>query len=404
MASVVLFDNPSTRLDLLPLAFTRPVAEFRVGITTIRDKWERVLQADFSYLTEDYLSGKYPCSSELDDTTLFIAGNILPCDKLVDEISALATDQALVRGDSVIAYRGPSFDRASTRQTLKCRIVESSADPIVISQVYDIFSVNGRAILDDFQAMVSPQSQSLPLSDSNRIIGPTHDADGRPLVFLANGAKAEGVIFNTNAGPIYLGPGAEVMEGSCLRGPVAVGTHATVNMSSKIYPATTIGPWCKVGGELNNVVIFGFSNKAHDGFLGNAVIGEWCNLGAGCTASNLKNDYSTVRLWNYRTESFQRTSLQFCGLIMGDHSKAGINTMFNTATIAGVGVNVYGAGFPRTFIASFSQGGSTGFNDVPLNKFFDIATRVMARRGCELTDEDRRIFETIYKYAHNIKN
>ena len=399
---IVLFDNPETRLDLLPLAFTRPIAEFRIGISTIRDKWELLLDGDYSYLTADYLSEKYPCADDLDESTLYVAGNVVPTAGLVSEIQVLEAGRALTLEDgTLVAYRGAKYDSQSISDSSK---IVSKEKPVVIRQVYDIFANNGRVLLDDFNAMVLPESESMPLSATNTVIGPTHDSEGRPMVFLANGAKAEGATFNTTKGPIYLGPGAEVMEGSCLRGPISLGTHATINMGSKIYPDTTIGPWSKVGGELNNVVIFGFSNKAHDGFLGNAVIGEWCNLGAGCTASNLKNDYSNVRLWNYRTNSFCRTNLQFCGLIMGDHSKAGINTMFNTATVAGVGVNVYGAGFPRTFIASFSQGGAVGFNDVPLTKFFDIAARVMARRGCELTDVDRRMYEAIYQFAHNIKS
>ena len=193
------------------------------------------------------------------------------------------------------------------------------------------------------------------------------------------------------------------MEGSCLRGPIALCDHSTVNMGTRIYPGTSLGPWCKVGGELNNVVMFGYSNKAHDGFLGNAVIGEWCNLGAGCVASNLKNDYTEIKLWNYPSHRFLRTGLQFCGLIMADHSKAGINTMFNTATVVGVGVNIHGSGFPRNFIASFSEGGPAGFTDLPMEKFFDTAKRMMSRRGRALTDADYRMFHAIREAAENYK-
>ena len=214
---------------------------------------------------------------------------------------------------------------------------------------------------------------------------------------------AECCFINVNGGPVYIGPDAEVMEASALRGPIAVCRHSTVNMGSKIYGGTTIGPWSKVGGELNNVVIHSYSNKAHDGFLGNAVIGAWCNIGAGCVASNLKNDYTEIKLWNYPAHRFLRTGLQFCGLIMGDHSKAGINTMFNTATVIGVGVNIHGTGFQRNFVASFSEGGTAGFSDVPMSKFFDVAERVMARRGLTLTDADRRMFFAIREIADNYK-
>ena len=210
-------------------------------------------------------------------------------------------------------------------------------------------------------------------------------------------------MLNASHGPIYVGRHVDIMEGSCLRGPISLGEHSTVNMGTKIYPGTSLGPWCKEGGELDNVVMFGFSNKAHDGFLGNAVIGEWCNLGAGCVASNLKNDYTEIKLWNYPSHRFLRPGLQFCGLIMGDHSKAGINTMFNAATVVGVGVNVHGSGFPRNFIASFSEGGAAGFTDLPMEKFFDTATRMMARRGRALSDADHRIFDAIRSMADNYK-
>ena len=267
--------------------------------------------------------------------------------------------------------------------------VEYCGSPDAVHNLYDIFMLNNKAVEADFERITAGR-QSLPLSPTNTIIG---DAS---KIFIEEGARVEGAFLNTCAGPIYIGRDAEIMEGSMLRGPIALCEHAVVNMGTKIYPGTTLGPYCKVGGELNNVVMLGYSNKAHDGFLGNAVIGEWCNLGAGCVASNLKNDYSPIRLWNYSTAHFERTGLQFCGLIMGDHSKAGINTMFNTATVLGVGVNVHGSGFPRNFVPSFSEGGaSNGFSDVSMTKFFEIARRMMARRHIELTIADERMFYAI---------
>ena len=212
-----------------------------------------------------------------------------------------------------------------------------------------------------------------------------------------------GAVINVETGPVYIGRGATVMEGACMRGPIAVLDHSTVNMGAKIYGATTIGPHSKVGGELNNVVIIGYSNKAHDGFLGNAVIGEWCNLGAGSTASNLKNDYTEIKLWNYASRRFQRTGLQFCGLIMGDHSKAGINTMFNTATVIGVGVNVHGTGFPRNFVPSFSDGSAAGFSEQSFQKFLDVAARVMARRDRTLGEAEVRMYEALYSLTETYR-
>lgn len=398
--NIILFDAHEVHENLLPLSFTRPVAEFRVGITTIRQKWEKVIPGDYSYLTEDYLSKKYEMTLNESDENLFVAGHIVPdySAEFKDALLTLQVGEALICAGETVAYKGDleSFV-AKSYSTEK----EWNGKLTAIHYVYDIFLNNGSQIAKDFAEVDCSDSQQL--SSTNILIGDAVDAAGNPRLYIAPGATVEGAIINLKGGPIYIGADAEVMEGSCLRGPIALCEHAVFNMGTKVYPDTTVGPWSKVGGELNNAVIFGYSNKAHDGFLGNAVIGEWCNLGADCVASNLKNDYSKVRVWNYPTHRFQRTDLQFCGLIMGDHSKAGINTMFNTATVVGVGCNIHGSGFPRTFIPSFSEGGAAGFNDVQLTKFYDIAERVMARRHKELTDVDRQIFEAIYNIADTYK-
>lgn len=398
--NIILFDAPEVRENLLPLSFTRPVADFRVGITTIREKWEKVVPGSYSYLTVDYLSEKYYASVEAGGDNLFVAGHVVPdySDAFREAVMSLGEGESLCCDGERVAFRG---DLESFKSG-ECRAEKQWNGPLTaIHYVYDVFLNNGAQIEKDFAVL--DLGDNCALSPSNTLIGDTKDADGRPRIYIAPGAVVEGAIINVKNGPVYIGRDAEVMEGCCLRGPVALCEHAVFNMGTKVYPATTVGPWSKMGGELNNAVIFGFSNKAHDGFLGNAVVGEWCNLGADCVASNLKNDYSKVRVWNYPTHRFQRTDLQFCGLIMGDHSKAGINTMFNTATVVGVGCNIHGAGFPRTFIPSFSEGGAAGFNDVQLSKFFDIAERVMARRHKQLTDADRRIFEEIYRIADTYK-
>lgn len=398
--NIILFDAPEVRENLLPLSFTRPVADFRVGITTIREKWEKVVPGSYSYLTVGYLSEKYYASVDAGGDNLFVAGHVVPdySDAFREAVMSLGEGESLCCDGERVAFRG---DLESFKSG-ECRAEKQWNGPLTaIHYVYDVFLNNGAQIEKDFAVL--DLSDSCALSQSNTLIGDAKDAGGRPRIYIAPGAVVEGAIINVKNGPVYIGRDAEVMEGCCLRGPVALCEHAVFNMGTKVYPATTVGPWSKMGGELNNAVIFGFSNKAHDGFLGNAVVGEWCNLGADCVASNLKNDYSKVRVWNYPTHRFQRTDLQFCGLIMGDHSKAGINTMFNTATVVGVGCNIHGAGFPRTFIPSFSEGGAAGFNDVQLSKFFDIAERVMARRHKQLTDADRRIFEEIYRIADTYK-
>lgn len=398
--NIILFDAPEVRENLLPLSFTRPVAEFRVGITTIREKWEKIIPGNYSYLTAGYLSEKYAASFDAAGDNLFVAGHVVPdySEAFGDAVASLGAGEALFCNGTLVAFRGTPD--AFRREEFAVR-KEWNGVLTEINYVYDVFLNNGAQIEKDFAVL--DLSDNCALSPSNTLIGDAVDSAGRARLYIAPDATVEGAVINVKNGPVYIGRNAEVMEGCCLRGPVALCEHAVFNMGTKVYPATTVGPWSKMGGELNNAVIFGFSNKAHDGFLGNAVIGEWCNLGADCVASNLKNDYSKVRVWNYPTHRFQRTDLQFCGLIMGDHSKAGINTMFNTATVVGVGCNIHGAGFPRTFIPSFSEGGAAGFNDVQLSKFFDIAERVMARRHKQLTDADRRIFEEIYRIADTYK-
>lgn len=391
MENVILYDLPEAHTRLLPLTFTRPVAELIAGIDTLREKWQRIMPANYSYQTEEYLSELYPTKG-LPEESLVVASDVVPSPSLAAEINELPSGAVLTdRDGQLVAARNVSDYRQAAVQ------IVAKSEVVRIKRLPDLFLLNAQMIRSDYQAMTAGLI-SRPISPTNAIIGNPDD------VFIAEGAKVEGAFLNTTAGPIYIGVGAEVMEGSCLRGPIAIGEHSTVNMGTKIYGATTIGAHCKVGGEINNVVMHPFTNKAHDGFLGNAVIGSWCNLGAGCVASNLKNDYTEIKLWDYSSRRFMRTGLQFCGLMMGDHSKAGINTMFNTATVVGVGVNIHGTGFPRNFVASFSEGSATtGFTDVSLSKFFAIAERAMARRDVELTEPMRRMYEHILELTDQLK-
>lgn len=398
MRNIILFDAPEVRENLLPMTFTRPVADLRVGILTIREKWERVLDGAYSYNTIDYLREKYPAI--VGDDNLFVAGNVCPTRSLVAKVKALNQGEALLSSNgALMAFRGSvvDFDAHNFAHKILC-----DDDCLTIKMLYDIFVENHRGIVEDF-ALLTKNRMSQPLSDTNTVIGSPVDVDGNSLIFIEEGAVVEGVMLNVKNGPIYVGRDAEIMEGSCLRGPIALCDNAVINMGARVYGATTLGPYCKVGGEVNNVVMMSYSNKAHDGFLGNAIVGEWCNIGGGSSASNLKNDYTEIKLWNYPAHRFLRTGLQFCGLIMGDHSKVGVNCMFNTATVLGVGVNIHGSGFPRNFVASFSEGSAAGFSDVSLVKFFDIARRMMARRGLTLTEVDMRIFESIHAIADNYK-
>lgn len=396
--NIILFDTTEAHGNLLPLSYTRPVADFRVGILTIRQKWQRRMRGKFSYLPDASLRDLFPAVHG--DRNFYINGALLPDDDLVKEIESLQLGEALFCNDELLAFHGSQQEFSAGDFPLRKQL---PLQPPMLHYVYDVFLRNATQIEADFR-LITKGRKSQPLSPSNLWLGEKKFADGLPKIFIEEGAVVEGCTFNTSAGPIYIGADAEIMEGSLVRGPFALGSHSVVKMGAKIYSGTTIGPWCKVGGEVNNAVIFGYSNKAHDGFLGNAVIGEWCNIGAGTNASNLKNDYARIRVWNYPRRSFMRTDLQFCGLIMADHSKISINGMLNTATVIGVGVNLYGTGFPRTFIPSFSKGSPTGgFRDLDMKTFLTMAERMMSRRGIPLTEKDRLLFEHVARQASAFK-
>jgi len=383
----ILFDGPS-RNALLPFTYTRPVADIRIGILTIREKWEQHLGYTTSTVTEEYLSEKFPMV-ELEDNVM-INASYLPTVDLVSKIKDLQGNQAIFDGEEPIAF----FVKEDQEVDFESfTIVQYEQELLTVKNTWDIFSKNEQAIAQDF-VLVTADRESQPIPESNRVIAPEN-------VFIEEGAKLEFTILNASAGPIYIGKDAEIMEGSIIRGPFVLCNNATVKMGAKIYGGTTVGPHSKIGGEVNNSVIFGYSNKGHDGFIGNTVLGEWCNLGADTNTSNLKNNYAPVRLWSYETEGFAKTGLQFCGLMMGDHSKCGINTMFNTGTVVGVNANIFGGGFPRNFIPSYSWGGSAGFTTYLTKKAFDVAQVVMDRRKVKFTEQDKKILEHVFETTNN---
>lgn len=365
------------------------MSDVRVGISTIKEKWQHYLPGEYTALTADYLAVKYPAPPA---EARFVAGHVCPDAALAAAVARLAVGSALVGCEGeLLAFAGSRADFDARRFAAT---VAYDSPYVAIYAAYDIFRENGRELEKDFRRLTAGRT-SQPLPESCRLVGEPTFPDGTPRLFIEEGAKLECVIINVNNGPVYIGRDAEVMEGVCIRAPFAACTHATVNMNAKIYGATTLGPYCKVGGELSNVVMQAYSNKGHDGYLGNAVIGEWCNLGADTNCSNLKNNYAEIKLWDYVTHRFKPTGMQFCGLLMGDHSRSGINTMFNTATVVGVGANVYGPGFPRTVIDSFVQGGAEGFQSVPVTKVMEMAGRMMARRGKSLTDAERQVLQSL---------
>ncbi|WP_179345721.1 GlmU family protein [Winogradskyella ursingii] len=380
----ILFDGPY-RDNLLPFTYTRPVADIRIGILTIREKWESFLEYTTTTVTEDYLAEKFPMV-EMEEN-IMINASFLPNKEIIEFVKGLKNNQALFKGEDVIAFFVKEGEEVSDFS--KFEAVEFKGDILKVENTWDIFSKNAEAIAEDFN-LITKDRESMPIPTTVNTVNPEN-------IFIEKGAVLNFATLNASSGPIYIGRDAEVMEGTVVRGPLALCHNATLKLATKIYGATTIGPHSKVGGEVNNSVFFGFSNKGHDGFLGNSVLGEWCNLGADTNNSNLKNNYAEVRLWNYKTEGFAKTGLQFCGLMMGDHSKCGINTMFNTGTVVGVSANIFGSGFPRNFVPSFSWGGSKGFVTYKTIKAFEVAEVVMARRKEEFTEADKAILEHVFE-------
>lgn len=391
--NIVLFDD-QRRANLLPLVYTRPVADIRTGILTIREKWESLLGQTTSTHTEPYLVAKFPLI--VTDENLFINGAVFPTAELIQAIQKLDPDEALLHEGIVVAVNldreranafNPSKDNWSSTSSF-------SGNLSGLSALWDIFSLNGEQIQADFD-MITAGRTSQQVSATNSIIGNN--------LFIENGAKVEYATINTDRGAVYIGKDTEIMEGSLIRGPFALCEGAHVKMGAKVYGPTTIGPGSRIGGEVTNCVMQANSNKGHDGFLGNSVIGEWCNLGADTNNSNLKNNYGDVKMWSYTKQEYESTGLQFCGLVMGDHSKAGINTMFNTGTVVGVNANVFGSGFPDKFIPSFSWGGADGFSTFDVEKAKEVATKMCERRGIAFDKNDQEILDKIYELTREFR-
>lgn len=392
MRNIILFDDES-REQMLPLSYTRPVAEIRTGIYTIRERWEKLLKGKASYITSEYLSQRFPI--HIEDDNIVINGAIMPNDRLVRLIELLEPNEALMDGGNLLAAR---LNHHQFENLLRDEAIEEisgleMADTPFIHLAYpwDLFLYLRATIEYDYNLITRGRvSQTIP--SNNQVIAGDN-------IFLEEGAQVSCAILNAQSGPIYIGRNAQVMEGAILRGPVTIGEGSTIKMGAKIYGPTAIGPDCKIGGELKDVVILGHSNKAHDGYLGNSIIGEWCNLGAGTTTSNLKNNYSTVRMWDYSTCTMRDSGLQFLGLVMGDHSKAGIQTMFNTGTIVGVSSNIFGEGFPPKFVPSFTWGGASGLITHRLDEALSTASKVMARRDIEFTSIDENILRKVFELS-----
>lgn len=390
MKNIILFDNEA-RTQLLPLTFTRPVCELRVGILTITEKWEKSLNGTVSYLTQDYLAEKFPI--HIEEENFVIDGSVIPTPELAKLVNQLDLNEALMDGDDFIAAKVTKSQivHLMNNEAIDALVgIDIEGTPFLkVRQTWDLFRYNKTALQLDFVALTKHR-KSAPISATNTVIN-------KHQIFLEPGAKVECSVLNATDGPIYIGENAEIMEGCLIRGGFSLGKAATLKMGAKIYGPTTIGPHSKFGGEVKNSVIFGYSNKAHDGYLGNSVIGEWCNLGANTNNSNMKNNYSQVKVWNYAEDTYTNSGEQFCGLVMGDHTKCGINTMLNTGTVIGVFANVFGAGFPAKFIPSFSWGGVVDSTSYQLDKALQVGTKVYKRRNKPFDAVEKNIIKAIFE-------
>ncbi len=382
--NVILFDNPTIRQDLLPFTFTRPVADIRVGMLTIAEKWQKILNTKTTFSTVPYLSQKYPTQCTSDN--LWINGAVCPDAELVALIKNLQPGDAIAKDNMILAVRTPNDE---VPEIITGTIHDFRSSVTLIDQVWKIYQYNGAQIRADFELITRGRTSAPILDIHTRVYAPEN-------IFLEEGAQVRAALLNAENGPIYLGKNSLVQEGALIRGPFALCEESHVNMGAKVRGDTTVGPFSKIGGEVSNSVIFGYSNKSHDGFLGNSVIGEWCNIGADTNTSNLKNNYENIKLWSYTKGGFKDTGLMFCGLMFGDHSKCGINTMFNSGTVVGVSASIFGDGYPRTFIPSFSWGGAAGFTTFQFNKAMETAAKAMGRRSLPLTENDKEILEHIY--------
>lgn len=382
--AIILFDDKAHK-TLQPLTFTRPVADLRIGILTIAEKWARHLNTTFSFQTQGYLQDKFPLVTGGDD--LYINGSVCPDDGLLAAVAALNPGEALKQGDVLIASKAPVEGPFKN---------EIAYEPFFISVKHpeDIFSKNDIELRKDFR-LITKGRTSAAISATNVIIG--------DQFFAEEGAVAECSTFNTTNGPIYLAANTEVWEGTHIRGAFALCENSQVKMGGKIYGATTIGPYSRVGGEISNAVIWGYSSKGHDGYLGNSVMGEWCYIGADTNNSNLKNNYAEVKLWDYSTQHYRKTGLQFCGLIMADHAKCGINTMFNTGTVVGVSANVFGSGMPLNFIPDYAWGGAGGYETYSIKKMFDTAEKVYVRRNRVFDEKERAILKEVFRLTEEYR-
>ncbi|WP_430814197.1 putative sugar nucleotidyl transferase [Carboxylicivirga sp. RSCT41] len=399
--NLILFDN-QYRGGMLPLCFTRPQAAIRIGILTIKEKWELWLNGKGSYLSTDLLNTKFELN--LTDDNIYISASVLPNEALVDQVKNLDKGEALFQKGELLAARG-SADLKTVIESgdySPVAVIEYEGEYTLIDKIFKLIPHNQEEIKRDFKCLTAGR-RSQAIDETVTVVGANKNPEIAEQIFIEEGAQVEYCYLNPQDGPIYIGKNAKILEGAMLRGPIALCESAQISMGAKILQGATIGPWSKVGGEVSNSVITGYSNKVHDGYLGDSVLGEWCNLGADTNTSNLKNDFAMVKLWDYSTERFGRTNLQFCGLVMGDYSRCAINTSFNSGTVVGVGSNIFGSGFPRNFVPSFVIGGPQGYKVNHLKAVEKTGRMAMARRNVEMKEEDVKVLEDVFDFTQKYR-
>ena len=387
--NLILFDDPVIKMDLLPFTFTRPVSKIRVGILTIDEKWEKWLGLRPSFQTSEYLQKKFQLQNGPDN--LLINGAVCPDTSLVNAVKALPEGKFLVKDHLLVAARNPRSEMTSANTVVYDQALT------IIDKSWSIYRENGKQLRADFK-LITEGRKSAGITDHHTALY------GEENIFVEPGATVKAAVINAEQGPVYIGKDSVIFEGAMIRGPFALCEGSHVNMGAKVRGDTTVGPFSKIGGEVSASVLMAYSNKAHDGFLGCSVIGEWCNLGADTNTSNLKNNYDHIKIWSHASERFENSGLQFCGLMMGDHSKCSINTMFNTGTVVDVSSNVFGEGFPRNYVPSFAWGGSHGMTTYRFDKAMETAQRTMARRNIELDKTEMDILANVFKMTASARS
>ncbi|MFQ3575941.1 MAG: GlmU family protein [Cytophagales bacterium] len=393
----ILFDQPDLRESLLPFTFLRPIAGLRLGIVPIEEKWKMLLGEDFpiSFKTKDYLQNKFGLTIAEDN--LLINSSALPSKSFLAQIEDLKHGDALVQDGMVIAMKASRIETLAFFESFEAIKYKHYQGPIdILKYPWQLFHFNGNQMRLDFDLLTKGR-KSKPIDDKHTVVYGEN-------IFIEEGVKIRASVLNAEEGPIYIGKDSEIKEGSLIRGPFAMGEHSMLNLGAKMQGESSLGPYCKLGGEVSNSIFLGFSSKVHDGFMGHSVVGEWCNIGADTNTSNLKNNYASVKLWNYHHQEYFDTNQQFCGLMLGDHSKVGINTMFNTGTVVGVCCNIFGGGFPPKFIPSFSWGGAEGMETFKLEQAFDVISRAMARRNKSLSPQEQTHLKEVFEKEKVMRN